>query len=604
MKQLIILLIFLILVFPVYAETRHMQLLAVTETEGNLTGSIADLYLDIVPGQNRVFIETFPLTRLDTQISTRFAKDVACELSNKDCSGLNFIYTIKADSAIVGGPSAGAALAILTAAALQNLPINEEVAITGTINSGGLIGPVSGIPEKMDAAAKAGIKKVLISKGTRNYKQYIPSAITTNITAANKTMNITLTKFLNKTVDLFEYGKKQNVTVTEVTDLNAALFEFTGKYLYENNKTITKESAYQSVMEEVASILCERRRVIQRLMPGVNSTYTRIAQELVERSEKAQEHHDSYSQASYCFAANAKLQAQNILLQNLSKQDIINNLQRIKNDVEDMQKETAQIPLETLTDMQTNIIVNERLDETISALELTQKIMATNASAIEQLAYTVERFQSVKAWTHFFGLPGKQFNVDRSATKEACQRKFAEAQERVQYVKTIFPAAGTADETLRSAQENYQKEKYLLCLHKAAKAKAEADVVLNTIGISDDFLKEYVEKKLVLVKDTIARTQEKGFFPIVGYSYWEYASALQDHDIYSALLFSEYALEMSDLKLYFQEKKNATPAGFLMLSIRSYTNEILFFAGGFVWGVIFAVVYRKLLRKSPKGNNK
>ena len=65
----------LILLLPsVNAKEGHMRLLAVSETENGQEGGIADLFLEIEEGSGRVFLETFPLTRLDTQISTRFAK--------------------------------------------------------------------------------------------------------------------------------------------------------------------------------------------------------------------------------------------------------------------------------------------------------------------------------------------------------------------------------------------------------------------------------------------------------------------------------------------------------------------------------------------------
>ena len=45
---------------------------------------------------------------------------------------------------------------------------------------------------------------------------------------------------------------------------------------------------------------------------------------------------------------------------------------------------------------------------------------------------------------------------------------------------------------------------------------------------------------------------EKGVFPIVGYSYFEYANSLKETDPFSALLYSEYALELSNLDIYFK----------------------------------------------------
>jgi len=151
----------------VMAKQGHMTLLAVKETTKGYKGSTADLYLEIVPGKGRVFIETFPLSKLDTQITTRFAKEIACNYLDKDCEGYDFFYTIKADSAIIGGPSAGSATAILTALVLENEEIKETITMTGTINSGGLVGPVSGLKAKIEAAEEKNLTKVLIPLGER-----------------------------------------------------------------------------------------------------------------------------------------------------------------------------------------------------------------------------------------------------------------------------------------------------------------------------------------------------------------------------------------------------------------------------------------------------
>ena len=167
MKRLLFLFIVvnLILMPSVFAKQGHMKLLAVKETENGYEGGIADLYLEIKPGSGRVFLETFPLTRTDTQMSTRFAKAIACDIIEKDCDDIDFFYTITADSAIIAGPSAGSSIAVLTVAMLESLELNENYAITGTINSGGLIGPVGGLKAKIEAAKKNGLKRVLIPAG-------------------------------------------------------------------------------------------------------------------------------------------------------------------------------------------------------------------------------------------------------------------------------------------------------------------------------------------------------------------------------------------------------------------------------------------------------
>ena len=151
MKKLLFLLMILNLVLlpTALAKQGHMKLLAVKETETGYEGGLADLFLEIKPGSGRVFLETFPLTRTDTQMSTRFAKAIACDTLERDCDDVDFFYTITSDSAVIAGPSAGASIAVLTVAMLENININENYAVTGTINSGGLGGPVGGLKPKI-----------------------------------------------------------------------------------------------------------------------------------------------------------------------------------------------------------------------------------------------------------------------------------------------------------------------------------------------------------------------------------------------------------------------------------------------------------------------
>ena len=80
MKKLFLILLGILLLSGIVSAQRgHMTLLAVKDINGELIGSSADLYLEIESGRGRVFMETRPLTKLDTQFSTRFAKDIACD---------------------------------------------------------------------------------------------------------------------------------------------------------------------------------------------------------------------------------------------------------------------------------------------------------------------------------------------------------------------------------------------------------------------------------------------------------------------------------------------------------------------------------------------
>lgn len=62
----------------------------------------------------------------------------------------------------VDGPSAGIAIAIAVYSAIANIKISNEVAMTGEIGLLGTVKPIGGVNAKVEAAKKAGVKKVII----------------------------------------------------------------------------------------------------------------------------------------------------------------------------------------------------------------------------------------------------------------------------------------------------------------------------------------------------------------------------------------------------------------------------------------------------------
>ncbi len=129
---------------------------------------------------------------------------VASQLLGIDPRDYEFSFSV---GGRIDGPSAGTYMTVGVLAALLGDNLRDDVAMTGTINPDGTVGPVGGIPHKIEGAAEHGAKLVLIPAGQRyDFDQ-------------NK----------QKMVDLVEVGKKNGVEVREVSTVFEAYELLTGK---------------------------------------------------------------------------------------------------------------------------------------------------------------------------------------------------------------------------------------------------------------------------------------------------------------------------------------------------------------------------------------
>ena len=75
------------------------------------------------------------------------------------------------------GPSAGIGMVTSIISALTEIPVNKNVAMTGEITLRGLVLPIGGLKEKLLAAHRAGIKKVLIPLENKKDLAEVPKTI-------------------------------------------------------------------------------------------------------------------------------------------------------------------------------------------------------------------------------------------------------------------------------------------------------------------------------------------------------------------------------------------------------------------------------------------
>ena len=99
------------------------------------------------------------------------------------------------------GPSTGTAMAVRFIALFKGEHIQCGIALTGTIEPGGQIGPVGAIPDKIRAAAREGYRTVLVPRGQIHDARWSP----------------------------IELGFQLNVTVKEVDTIDEAYQLMTGQ---------------------------------------------------------------------------------------------------------------------------------------------------------------------------------------------------------------------------------------------------------------------------------------------------------------------------------------------------------------------------------------
>ncbi len=169
-------------------------------------------------------------------------------------------------------------------------------------------------------------------------------------------------------------------------------------------------------------------------------------------------------------------------------------------------------------------------------------------------SYVFARVDSSVSWMNFKDFNYNSKSISFSSLKNGCVQKLNEASSLLEYVNYIL---GFKPVSLDEVYDAFYNNEFDVCIFKASLVKAKLDLILSSGGLDYNGLNLLFDAKNFSAFDTLAVQSYKGFFPVMGYSYYEYAQSLgkSNDSIVNSLLYLEDAIELSGLDIYFNENK-------------------------------------------------
>ncbi len=251
------------MISSVWMDYRVVYAPAVSRQGG---GALIEINVSIrYPGSGKVYFNANPLVETDTQATARIAAYVAATITGRNFYRYDYYVDMTSNSIIVGGPSAGALMTIGFIGIFLNKTINSWVTMTGMINPDGSIGPIGGLPDKLQAVAGAGYKVFLIPLGQR-VVMVEKRVVRRFLWGYYETIEY-------QPVDIVEMGRELGVTVVEIGNILEAMKYFLNTTISTRTTTIFVPPA---VDEEVRSLVETNIGEIKQIYDDTIEIYNRL----------------------------------------------------------------------------------------------------------------------------------------------------------------------------------------------------------------------------------------------------------------------------------------------------------------------------------------
>jgi len=544
----------------------HAPAVAKTST-GELTGVVTEFVITVAPGSGHVYIETWPLAQVDMQASARLAAQVAGRVLGVNMSNYDVFIQVRANTSIIGGPSAGGTMTVGIIAALMGWKVNPKVMMTGMINPDGSIGPVGGILEKAAAAHKAGVKLFLIPEGQRI--QYVQE------TKKKEVGGVIEIKTETKPVDVVKYAEERwGLKVIEVKDIYEAVYYFTGHKLPRpkapKNVQIDTSFLRDDALKDYRNTTQYYRMVLKELKEsnvGYDTYMTLLsalnnAGQLLNQSKSYIDEGLYYTALSKDFQARIVIRHVDWYLKVKDPEDVEGFLKRTGRTIKEAESYVENQSIRGITMLQAVAAAEQRVEDAKSSLEEAWKSYYSNDywDAIGKAAYAYERAKTAIFWTDLGKRFAKGKPIKRDVIRVTARDYIDESSLIVAYIESMYGdvLGSSLTDTIEKAQRYYDDGKYSAALFTAMQARVQGEVFLDTLAITNWTV---LMDKLNMVKDdaktAIGIAEEKGITPILAVAYYEFAQSFEElakrnksiEDLQTAMTFYTYAKETANLFL-------------------------------------------------------
>jgi uncharacterized protein len=482
-------------------------------------GSYLNAQVIVTNGTGHVFVDTNPYTQVDLQGSARIAAIVASDVLGIDENKYDFYYIIEIDSPIIGGPSAGGALTVATIAAIKKWAIKPGIVMTGMIDPDETIGPVGGIPFKLEAAAAKNTTMFLVPQG---------QLIVTTINVSTNNIPL-IASHTTETVDLTQLGKKLNVTVKEVSTIQEAVLAFTGHDINKPsiNKTIYT-SNYLNLLQPLALQLRNVSANMYNNSKSINSDLIKNSVDLQDRADGLVNNKKYYAATSLYFQSMVDIldaQWQYQYNQESNKEQYVKDLTKtVEKQIQSSENDLDTFKSNGITDVEVIGAAESRIMEANNTLENVKNLNNT-ADIITSLAFANERAKSAQWWLTLAVPSGKVIPED--ILKERSGWYLSQAQSISTYVQSLLSESGHPDLSLGDttiAQKEIDRGYYSGSIFDSLQIIARLGTGIELSGLQDPAVR--INQSAMAAEITINEVRSEGIEPTLAVSAYEYGGIL------------------------------------------------------------------------------